>query len=143
MEELYSSLGDPEGQSRCPKCRTLHDVASSRIPDRSTIPVEEKVLRKVLAEFLREQGKELAVTYMRCPRCGTLYETKQGVEKEVPQGSVEKSRIEEGPSRGQITPPESIKHICLHCRKTLTIPKQYAGQRGKCNKCGGQITAPD
>ena len=35
-----------------------------------------------------------------------------------------------------------IEMKCPHCRKTLIIPAQYAGQSGKCNGCGGQIIVP-
>ncbi|NLF58728.1 MAG: hypothetical protein GX580_13920 [Candidatus Hydrogenedens sp.] len=32
--------------------------------------------------------------------------------------------------------------ICPQCGKQLAIPEQYAGQRGRCNGCGGEITVP-
>ena len=35
-----------------------------------------------------------------------------------------------------------INYTCPHCGKDLGIRAQYAGQKGKCNHCGGSITAP-
>jgi len=35
-----------------------------------------------------------------------------------------------------------IPITCPYCGKKLSIPEQYAGQKGKCNKCGGRITVP-
>jgi len=30
--------------------------------------------------------------------------------------------------------------VCTHCGKTLKIPEEYRGQKGKCNHCQGEIT---
>ncbi len=30
--------------------------------------------------------------------------------------------------------------VCTHCCKTLKIPEEYMGQKGKCNHCQGEIT---
>ena len=35
-----------------------------------------------------------------------------------------------------------ISFSCPKCGNLLNIPDQYAGQVGKCNKCGSQVTAP-
>lgn len=35
-----------------------------------------------------------------------------------------------------------ISFSCPKCGNLLNIPEQYAGQVGKCNKCGSQVTAP-
>jgi len=36
-----------------------------------------------------------------------------------------------------------MKHvICPHCKHTLNIPDEYAGQTGTCNKCGAHIVVP-
>lgn len=36
--------------------------------------------------------------------------------------------------------PAVIDFVCPHCNQNLSIPEQYLGQSGKCNKCGGSIT---
>ena len=33
-----------------------------------------------------------------------------------------------------------IDFTCPHCKQNLHIPDKYLGSRGKCNRCGGQIT---
>lgn len=35
-----------------------------------------------------------------------------------------------------------IELTCPHCASSLKIEEQYAGQRGRCNKCGGAISVP-
>lgn len=36
-----------------------------------------------------------------------------------------------------------MKHVCCpHCKHTLSIPDEYAGQTGTCNKCGAHILVP-
>lgn len=35
-----------------------------------------------------------------------------------------------------------IDVTCPHCNADLKIPDQYAGQKGKCNKCGNEIVVP-
>lgn len=36
----------------------------------------------------------------------------------------------------------NIKHTCQHCFNTLEIPERFAGQTGRCAKCGATITLP-
>jgi len=35
-----------------------------------------------------------------------------------------------------------IKVLCPTCAKALEIPDEFAGQRGKCQYCGGEIQVP-
>lgn len=35
-----------------------------------------------------------------------------------------------------------IDYVCPHCKSELEIDDEYAGQKGKCNKCGGSISVP-
>lgn len=35
-----------------------------------------------------------------------------------------------------------ITVTCPNCQDTLNVPEQYAGQRGTCKKCGGQLLVP-
>ncbi len=36
----------------------------------------------------------------------------------------------------------SIQFYCTHCGVQLNVPKQHAGQAGKCNQCGQRIVVP-
>jgi len=35
-----------------------------------------------------------------------------------------------------------IEYECPHCSLALKIPPQYAGQKGRCNRCGNEIMVP-
>ncbi len=63
----------PPGKNRCPRCRKLHDIESSKVGGKHVLSeMEEQMLAMVGMKNVR----------LRCPHCSTTYELQYTPEDE-------------------------------------------------------------
>ena len=47
------------------------------------------------------------------------------------------------PGPAPFVPDPVIAFLCPSCRDTISVPREYAGTSGKCNRCGASVRVPD
>ncbi len=82
VEIHLSNESLPPGKSRCPRCKALHDVDSSRI---AKLPVTDPAKAAFEAYLATELQAEQI--HLKCPSCGATYET-QAPAPQQPAGTV-------------------------------------------------------
>jgi phage FluMu protein Com len=89
--ELFLSREQlPPDMTRCPRCSTIHEIASSVVATPKSTGA-----KAALEAFLSEIGQEQV--RLKCPKCGTTYETQTGVQPKHP--SLAQEDIQKGQKR--------------------------------------------